>query len=98
MVIDLLTGERGAAVILRDLPFYRFAALPASDAVDLATAYARPAAFPGAQRARVLSGGCTEAAPADVLYEDIAIDAGAVAPSKVLEPEQAARSYDQVGA
>ena len=96
VLLDLLSGEPGAAVVLQNLPFYSYGAMPVDDALMLTTSYVRPAGFPGEQRARKLSGGCSDGARADAVFDDVAISAAAAAPAAVFEPEERARSYDML--
>jgi hypothetical protein len=101
-MLDMLTGEPGSTVILRDSPFYRYAALAVDQSILLTTSFARPARFPGNQTARALLGaaaGCSPAARADMVFQDIAIDASAAAmpaPSPQLQAGPSAHAYTVV--
>ncbi|KAI8465904.1 MAG: hypothetical protein J3K34DRAFT_486286 [Monoraphidium minutum] len=81
MVIDFFAGVPGSSVVLRDSSLYRYAALPVDQSVPLLMSYGRPRAFPGAQRVRVIRpGGCTPAARADMVLDDLALRAEAAGP------------------
>lgn len=95
-LVDFFMGSPNSTLAMVNVPFYRYAGLPVDVSLPLLISYTRPDSHPGKQRVRALNGGCTPEAQRDLVYEDLAMEAGSVVATASPNSEMAMRSYTLV--